>query len=93
MLFVLRVLKEFVTVEQPIKVWLDNNCARKYCTYDVCSDRTKHWDVDLKLQVEYAERGIMEYLYIPSEDNSSDIHTKPTAAQLFKKHRTKMGIY
>ena len=93
LMFCYNVLNEIVNVELPMKMYMDNTCALKYAKFDVCSERTRHWDIALKGILELVEKGFIEPVYVPSENNNADIHTKPNGYDIYHKHREALGIY
>ena len=65
----------------------DNQAALAIMANPVCSSRTKH--VELRyhnLVRDYVTMNLMKFQYIPTEDNISDIFTKPLEKTIFQKH-------
>ena len=93
MMFMYNALHQFVHVELPMKIFVDNSTAVKFANFDVCSERTRHWDISLKYIFETTQRGFIKVEWIDGNDNTADIHTKPLAAEPFGKHRTSHGVY
>jgi len=92
MIFLYNVLSQHWDVELPMKCKGDNNTALAYITNEECSERTKHWDVDLRYinEVYNDDKIIGERL--DTENNMADIHTKPLPRAAFEKHRLALGI-
>ena len=53
------------------------------------SVRTKHIDVKYHLIREYVVDGMVEIVFVPSEDNDSDIFTKNVSKETHKRHSKK----
>ena len=91
-MFLHNMISEHYEVELPMIVRGDNNTALAFVTNEECSDRTKHWDVELKYMNELYKKGFITPERVDSGDNESDLHTKPLAREPFEKHRWAIGI-
>ena len=74
--------------KQPAMVMhCDNQAALAIIANPVCSSRTKHVELRYHLVRDYVTRNLMKFQwYIPTEDNISDIFTKPLEKTVFQKH-------
>ena len=53
------------------------------------SVRTKHIDVKYHFIKEHIVDGVVEIVFVPSEENDSDIFTKNVGKETYKKHADK----
>jgi len=84
-----RMILEFlgVRVKMPIVVHCDNIGAI-FLSYNAkVSQRTKHIDIKYRYVGEYVEQGIVKIIFVKSENNVSDILTKNTPQETFKRHK------
>ena len=76
-----------VRVKMPIVVHCDNIGAI-FLSYNAkVSQRTKHIDIKYRYVGEYVEQGIVKIIFVKSENNVSDILTKNTPQETFKRHK------
>ena len=86
-------MKDIECIELPFVVYTDNMAALKHAINDLNSDRSKHWDVKLKLLHEYCKQGIIDVRHKDGTILSADIFTKILPRDAFEKHRRSLGIY
>ena len=67
--------------EQPIVLHADNQGAIALSKNPVHHQRSKHIDIRYHYIRSEIQSGDVELLYVPSEDNISDIFTKPVSKQ------------
>ena len=95
------VVKEIIFVKQviesmgiklkfPIVVRVDNVGAIYLANNHTTGQRTKHIDIRRHFVREFIVDGVIQIIFIKSEDNDADIFTKNTTEELFNKHTTKM---
>ena len=79
-----------IHVELPIVVNIDNMGAIFMSKNINTTSRSKHVDVRTKYVNEYCEDGILNIVYVKSEENDADIFTKNLGSDLHSKHGSKM---
>ena len=79
-LYFRNLLSELITVNLPIKVWVDNIGAGCIAQNVVNNSRTKHIDVRFHMIRDWIAKGVFELFYIQSNKNLADIFTKSLAA-------------
>ena len=88
-----QVLKDLhITIEEPIKVFCDNNSARHIASNPAFHERTKHIEVDyhyIRKKVQVKE---IETPYVKSEDQLADIFTKGLIPKAFETIISKLGL-
>ena len=80
-------------IELPIIVKVDNTGAIFLANNKALGERTKHISTRYHFTREYVEDGVLKIVYVKSEENTSDIMTKNTGGNTFKKHSEKMLQY
>lgn len=88
-------LIEFMGVKQlgPIRTFVDNQTAMQMAKNPSISTKRRHMRVNYQVLLEYAEKGYIDLLWIPTADQLADIMTKPLGRQLFVPMRQKiMGL-
>jgi hypothetical protein len=93
LMYVYNLLSQEVEVELPIVIYIDNTAAERYANNDICSERTRHWDIALKYIYEKKAEGIVKVVWVEGSEQVADICTKPLDREKHEKHRTSMGIY
>jgi hypothetical protein len=89
-IFVKQVLETMgIILRLPILVKVDNVGAIYLSNNFSLGQRTKHIDIRRHFVREFVEDGILKTIFVRSEDNSSDIHTKNTSEETFIKHSRK----
>jgi hypothetical protein len=78
-LYFRNLLNELITVNLPIKVWVDNIGAGCIAQNVVNNARTKHIDIRYHMIRDWISKGIFELFYIESNKNLADIFTKSLA--------------
>ena len=76
-------------VERPIKVYCDNVGAIFMGNNAKQSVRTKHINVKYHFIREHVLDGMVEIIFVPSEENDSDIFTKNVSKETHKRHSEK----
>ena len=76
-------------VEKPVIIHCDNVGAIFLGNNAKTSLRTKHIDVRYHFIREYIDDGTVEIVFVPSEENDSDIFTKNVSKEAFEKHSFK----
>ena len=64
-------------IETPLKIFTDNQSAISIVSNQRFNNRTKHIDLKYHFVRDYANKGIIELQYVPSEFNIADMMTKP----------------
>ena len=78
-----------VKVRMPIIVHCDNIGAISLSYNAKISQRTKHIDTKYRYVGEYVEQGVVEIVFVRSEDNIADIFTKNISLEIFKRHASR----
>ena len=58
----------------------------------VLHSRTKHIEIDLFFVCEKVVAKMLSVQYVPAEDQTADIFTKPLSSMFFSRLRNKLGI-
>ena len=86
-LFIRQILEFLkIKIDFPITVYCDNVGAIFLGHNAKNSQRTKHVDIRHHYVRQYVEDGTVKIIFVKSEDNASDVHTKNTTGAIFKKH-------
>ena len=87
----IKMILEFlnVEIEKPIKVFCDNVGAIYMSNNAKAGARTKHIDVRYHHVREYIVDGIVDIIFVRSEENDADIFTKNVGKKPFMKHTEK----
>jgi hypothetical protein len=89
-MFIKQVLESMgINLTLPILVKVDNVGAIYLSNNFSLSQRTKHIDVRRHYVREYVQDGIIKTIFVPTDQNEADIHTKNTPEDVFIKHRDK----
>ena len=78
-----------VEIEKPIKVFCDNVGAIYMSNNAKAGARTKHIDVRYHHVREYVVDGVVDIIFVRSEENDADIFTKNVGKKPFVKHTEK----
>ena len=70
--------------DNPMRLYCDNKSAISIAHNPVQHDRTKHIEVDRHFIKETLDSGLICTLYVPSQDNLSDILTKGLKSNYFE---------
>ena len=92
LVFMKNLLSQHFEVELPMIVRGDNNTALTYIENEECSERTKHWDIEMKWLNELYQEGIIKPERFNTDENEADMHTKPLGREVFERHRNAIGI-
>ena len=85
LLWVKQLLTEMnITVEPPIKIFVDNQAAIFLAANPSNHSRTKHIDIRHHFIREYVGAGIVELYYVDTKDNVADLLTKATSKNVFQ---------
>ena len=88
--FVVKLLGELgINVELPIKIYMDNLGAIHLVNNRKTGNRTKHIDITHHFIREYIEDGVVEIVFVRSEENDSDVFTKNPSREISKRHKSK----
>ena len=79
-------------VHRPVLLHCDNNSA--VCTYDteIAEWRTPTLATKFYHSRDYIDQGNIKIVYIPTDDNNADIHTKPLDSVAHYRHAKWMGM-
>ena len=90
----IKMIMEFLEleIERPVKVHCDNAGAIFMGNNTKQSVRTKHIDVKYHFIREYVVDGMVERVFVPSEENDSDIFTKNVSKETYKRHLQKFMV-
>ena len=92
--FVVQLLGELgIDVKLPVKIYMDNLGAIHLVNNRKTGNRTKHIDIAHHFIREYIEDGVVEVEFVRSEENDSDVFTKNTSGEIFKRHTAKFMMY
>lgn len=75
-----------------IKVFCDNNGARKLAENTIFHNRTKHIDVRHYYVRETLDQGILTIEHVPTTEMASDMLTKGVSAPKLKKYLNILGL-
>ena len=78
--------------QNPLTIFCDNQGAMALVKDNKYHARTKHIDLRYHFIHEAVEDGKIKVEYLPTEDNVSDIFTKPLAKPKFRKFVEKLGL-
>lgn len=81
-----------ILVSTPCKIYADNAAAIKMSKHDNVSERSKHVDIMYHVCRELVEKKIVEFLYVPSENNVADLFTKNLASCKVEKFCSLIGL-
>lgn len=88
-----RILQDLGTTQQtPTTLWIDSQSAIKMAKNPVFHSKTKHVDTKYHFIRTLINNNIVKPQYCPSEDQTSDIFTKPLGKIKFTKFRDELGI-
>jgi hypothetical protein len=89
-MFVKQVLETMgINITLPILVKVDNVGAIYLSNNYSLSQRTKHIDIRRHFVRDFVQDGILKTIFVPTDDNESDIYTKNTPEDTFIRHRDK----
>lgn len=78
------------SLENATDIMCDNQACISHANNPIESSRTKHVAIKFHYVREKVNDGVVQLLYMPTEDNIADIFTKPLGKTLFEKHRSKI---
>lgn len=74
------------------KIKTDNKGSLLLAKNQIVSDKSKHFDIAHKFVRERVALRDVEFEFCPTELMTADILTKPTSVEVFKRHKTTMGL-
>jgi hypothetical protein len=77
---------DLLEVTTPTTVYIDNTSARSLANNPVFHARSKHIDVKFHWLREKVQDKSIVLVYCPTDDNTSDIMTKPLTGEVFHRH-------
>ena len=88
----IKMIMEFLQfkIERPVKVHCDNVGAIFTGNNAKQSVRTKHIDVKYHFIREHVVDGMVEIVFVSSEENDSDIFTKNVSKETYERHSEKL---
>jgi hypothetical protein len=88
----LQKLLELFNIQQPLRIYEDNQSTIKIAENAVFSDRTKHLQVRFQFIKELIEQKRLEIVYCPTKDMTADILTKHLGRVLHQRHSEALGL-
>ena len=70
----------------------DNQGAIKHASSEGVTARTKHFDISLKHARDLQQKGIVQFTYIPSAENTADVFTKGLPLPSHRQHTESLGV-
>ena len=90
-LFAIQLLKDFgFKVKTPIKIYIDNIGAIHMARNNIGGAGTRHVNVRYHFVRELHEQGMIELIFVRSEDNEADTMTKNATQAEFERHTPKL---
>ena len=77
-------------IELPMKVYIDNISAIHMVRNNIGNSRTRHMNIKVHFVRDLHEDNIIEYIFLRSEENTTDILTKNPTRQEFERHAPKL---
>jgi hypothetical protein len=77
---------------KPFPIFCDNQSTCTIANTDVISSRTKHIDVRHHFIRQHINDGSFTTIWIPTNEMTSDIFTKPLSSTHFLRHRDHLGL-
>ncbi len=78
--------------QAPASIYVDNQGGIDLANNPKYHDRTKHIDIRYHFIRDVTQKGLVDLIHLPSNDNTADILTKSLPREKFEEHRTNMGL-
>ena len=75
-----------------MSIYVDNQGGIDLANNPKYHDRTKHIDIRYHFIRDITQKGLVDLIHLPSNDNTADILTKSLPREKFEEHRTNMGL-
>jgi transposase InsO family protein len=92
-IWIRRVVESFgITQKHPVKIFSDNQAAIAMVTQPKFGAKTKHIDTKFHHVKDCASEGRIQLVYVPTDDNTADILTKPLGEKKMKQFCKSLGF-
>ena len=86
-LFIKQLIEDMgIKVKTPIIVRMDNVGAMYIATNPSTNTRTRHIDIRYHFVREHVENGVIQIIFVRTDENTADIFTKNVKSELHEKH-------
>jgi hypothetical protein len=73
-------------------IFYDNQSCIKFSVNPVCHDKSKHIDIKYHYIREMIQKGAVNLQYVPTNEQVTDVLTKPLSRVKFEHFRYKLGL-
>jgi len=73
-------------------IWCDNQSCIRMTENHVFHDRTKHIEIKYHYIRDMVEKGAVKLQYVPTNEQTVDMLTKPLSRMKFEHFRNKLGV-